>query len=71
MLEFMELIKKVHPGIFIHSVRVEETIEADQRAGWVKPFPATGSAKEADERAFAVWQRRRADCACLGTIRFH
>ncbi|KZT43690.1 palmitoyl-protein thioesterase [Sistotremastrum suecicum HHB10207 ss-3] len=34
MLEFAELIKSVHPGIFIHAVRVEESIEADQRAGW-------------------------------------
>ncbi|KAH8119193.1 palmitoyl-protein thioesterase [Phellopilus nigrolimitatus] len=34
MLEFAELIKGVHPGIFVHSIYVEENLDADQRAGF-------------------------------------
>jgi hypothetical protein len=35
MLEFISMIKDVHPGIFIHSVYIEEDLAADQRAGFV------------------------------------
>lgn len=35
MLEFMSLVRKIHPGLFIHSIYVEEDLEKDQRAGWV------------------------------------
>lgn len=35
MLEFMELIKETHPGIFVHSVYIEKDLEADRKAGWV------------------------------------
>jgi palmitoyl-protein thioesterase len=35
MLEFIEEIKQVHPGIFVHSILIEEELEADQRASWV------------------------------------
>ena len=35
MLEFMQLIKDMHPGIFVHSVYVDEDLEADQKAGFV------------------------------------
>ncbi|EIN11741.1 alpha/beta-hydrolase [Punctularia strigosozonata HHB-11173 SS5] len=34
MLEFIELIKETHPGIFIHSVYIEKDLEADRKAGW-------------------------------------
>ncbi|KAI5123852.1 hypothetical protein M0805_005670 [Coniferiporia weirii] len=34
MLEFANLIKGVHPGIFVHSIYIEENLEADQRAGF-------------------------------------
>ncbi|KAI0331191.1 alpha/beta-hydrolase [Cubamyces sp. BRFM 1775] len=34
MLEFMNLIKGMHPGIFIHSVYLNENIEEDERAGF-------------------------------------
>ncbi|KAF8653587.1 hypothetical protein AX16_003865 [Volvariella volvacea WC 439] len=34
MLEFASLIKDIHPGIFIHSVYIEEDIEQDRRAGF-------------------------------------
>ena len=35
MLEFMQRIKDIHPGIFIHSVRLSEDLEQDQKAGFV------------------------------------
>ena len=35
MLEFQDLIKEVHPGIFIHSVRIEEALDKDREAGFV------------------------------------
>jgi len=31
----MSLVREIHPGLFIHSVYVEEDLEKDQRAGWV------------------------------------
>ncbi|KAI9068364.1 alpha/beta-hydrolase [Trametes sanguinea] len=34
MLEFMELIKEMHPGIFIHSVYQDEDLKEDERAGF-------------------------------------
>ncbi|KAG8853466.1 hypothetical protein FRB91_004858 [Serendipita sp. 411] len=34
MLDFIGLIKQVHPGIFIHSVRLSDEPSSDQRAGW-------------------------------------
>ena len=35
MLEFMQRIKDIHPGIFIYSVRLSEDLEQDQKAGFV------------------------------------
>lgn len=35
MVEFMELIKEMHEGIFIYSVRISDDPSADQKAGWV------------------------------------
>ena len=35
MLEFMQLVKEVHPDIFIHSVYLDENLEEDRKAGWV------------------------------------
>ncbi|KAF8520395.1 alpha/beta-hydrolase [Hysterangium stoloniferum] len=35
MLEIMDIVRKAHPSIFIHSVYIEEDIEADQKAGWI------------------------------------
>ncbi|KAL5528296.1 hypothetical protein ACEPAF_7432 [Sanghuangporus sanghuang] len=34
MLEFAELIKGVHPGIFVHSIYLDKNLDADQRAGF-------------------------------------
>jgi len=35
MLEFQELVKQVHPGIFVHSVYIDRDLENDRRAGFV------------------------------------
>lgn len=42
MLEFAELCKGVHPGMFVHSVYVDSNLEADQKAGFVSwtPLPS-------------------------------
>ncbi|CAE6370030.1 unnamed protein product [Rhizoctonia solani] len=32
--EFAELIKEVHPGIFVHSISLSDDQSADQKAGW-------------------------------------
>ncbi|KAI5889769.1 alpha/beta-hydrolase [Schizophyllum commune H4-8] len=34
MVDFQDLIKEVHPGIFIHSVRIEEALDKDREAGF-------------------------------------
>lgn len=38
MLQFMSLIKEMHPGIFIHSVYLNESLKEDERAGFVRVF---------------------------------
>lgn len=35
MLQFADLIREVHPGIFVHNIWVNEDIEKDQKAGFV------------------------------------
>lgn len=48
MLEFQNLIKSVHPGIFIHSVYIDLDLKEDQRASFVRlvhsPLPASAHA---------------------------
>lgn len=34
MLEFSQLVRDVHPGLFVHSIYIEDALDADQRAGW-------------------------------------
>ncbi|KAI8975883.1 alpha/beta-hydrolase [Trametes punicea] len=34
MLEFMSRVRQMHPGIFIHSVYLDENLEEDERAGF-------------------------------------
>ncbi|KAJ3547623.1 hypothetical protein NM688_g5381 [Phlebia brevispora] len=34
ILEFMEMIRDMHPGIFVHSVYINENLDEDRRAGW-------------------------------------
>lgn len=36
MLDFMQLIKQVHPGIFIHSVYIDKDLGEDKKAGFVR-----------------------------------
>lgn len=36
MLQFMSLIKEMHPGIFIYSVYLNESLKEDERAGFVR-----------------------------------
>ena len=38
MLEFAELCRGVHPGMFVHNIYVEEDLEKDQKAGFVSRF---------------------------------
>lgn len=35
MLEFIEMMKEVHPGLFVHSVFISEKEEDDKKAGFV------------------------------------
>jgi palmitoyl-protein thioesterase len=35
MLQFVEEIKTVHPGIFVHSIYIEEDLDKDRQAGFV------------------------------------
>ena len=48
MVEFQNLIKSVHPGIFIHSVYIDPDLKEDQRASFVRlvhsPLPASAHA---------------------------
>lgn len=36
MTEFADLIKEIHPGLFVHSIYIDEDNEADQKAGFVR-----------------------------------
>lgn len=36
MLEFMKLIKEIHPGIFVHSIFINEDPSEDRKAGFVR-----------------------------------
>lgn len=35
ILEFIDTIKQMHPGIFVHSIYINESEDEDRRAGWV------------------------------------
>jgi palmitoyl-protein thioesterase len=35
MVQFESEVKKMHPGIFVHSVFIDQDAQADQRAGFV------------------------------------
>lgn len=48
MLEFMNLIKKVHPDIFIHSIYLDENLEEDRKAGWVRSIDTNAFAECCD-----------------------
>ena len=35
ILEFIDMIKQMHPGIFVHSIYINEKEDEDRKAGWV------------------------------------
>jgi palmitoyl-protein thioesterase len=39
MAEFQALVSQVHPGIFLHSVYIDENQDNDRKAGFVRPYP--------------------------------
>ena len=40
-------MKDVHPGIFVHSIYIEENLDADQRAGFVSTLSVPSSLETA------------------------
>ena len=38
MLQFISMIQDIHPGIFVHSVRIDEDLDKDKQAGFVRLF---------------------------------
>jgi hypothetical protein len=36
MLQFASLITDIHPGIFIHSIYMDEDLDKDRKAGFVR-----------------------------------
>ncbi|KZT56156.1 alpha/beta-hydrolase [Calocera cornea HHB12733] len=34
MLEFMDMLRETHEGMFVYSIRIKEDLEKDQQAGW-------------------------------------
>lgn len=38
MLDFLEGIKVIHPGIYVHSVYIEEELDKDRKAGFVRRY---------------------------------
>lgn len=38
MLEFADLIKDMHPGIFVHSIYINEDLGEDRKAGFVSNY---------------------------------
>jgi hypothetical protein len=36
MLQFASRIREIHPGIFVHSVYIDEDLDKDKRAGFVR-----------------------------------
>lgn len=40
MLDFAARIKEIHPGIFIHSIFIEEDLGKDRQSGFVSMQPS-------------------------------
>jgi hypothetical protein len=65
MLEFAEIIKGIHPGIFVHSVYLAEDNQADSRAGLVRQNPSSKTELSYSPTAIlTVWERERPDRFC-------
>lgn len=48
MDNFVDLIKGIHPGIFVHSVYISENQDEDKKAGFVRPSFGPGLSLGAD-----------------------
>ena len=55
MVQFESEVKKMHPGIFVHSIYIDQDANADKRAGFVS-VAYTGLASFAN--GFPVWECR-------------
>ena len=71
MLEFADLIRGVHPGIYVHNIWVNEDMEKDQKAGFVSSPSLLYelSAHKAD--CTTVWKRGAAASSCDAAARGH
>lgn len=38
MLEFADMVRAVHPGMYVHLIHIEDTVDKDQKAGFVSTF---------------------------------
>ena len=43
MVQFESEVKKMHPGIFVHSVYIDQDAKVDQRAGFVSALFTKGT----------------------------
>ena len=58
MVEFGKLIEEIHPGIFIHSVYIEEELDKDRNAGFVRCVTCCKSSAFVHQRT-TVWKCER------------
>lgn len=38
MLEFVQEVKEMHPGLFVHAIYIKEDNDDDRKATWVRPL---------------------------------
>jgi hypothetical protein len=57
MLNFMEGIKDIHPGIYVHSVYIEQELDKDRQAGFVRHMCCLSPGGLLI--LFSVWERQR------------
>ena len=38
MIKFADLIKEMHPGIFVHSIYIDPELDGDRKAAFVSPY---------------------------------
>ena len=54
MVQFQNEVKKMHPGIFVHSVYIDQDAKADQRAGFVSIVSTEGNLFTKGYRSMAM-----------------
>jgi len=65
MLDFIKFIKNIHPGIFVHSVYLEEDLQKDQRAAIVRGISGIPvCAKKKKLKVFSVRERQQPSGGC-------